>query len=135
MAQRPRKFYATRSLDSPRSLLSSALTFSIGKKIHGWVRNARRTPARHYRRAGSGKTARGYDKALQTIMKFAIATCFNIPEPDVDEDLTLSAFERRGHEVHLAAWEDQSIDWSDFDVVIIRSTWNYPLQEIGRAHV
>ena len=61
-------------------------------------------------------------------MKFAIATCFNIPEPDVDEDLTLSAFERRGHEVHLAAWEDQSIDWSDFDAVIIRSTWNYPLQ-------
>lgn len=61
-------------------------------------------------------------------MKFAIATCFNIPEPDVDEDLTLSAFERRGHEVHLAAWENQSVDWSDFDAVIVRSTWNYPLQ-------
>jgi hypothetical protein len=60
-------------------------------------------------------------------MKIAIATCFNIPEPDIDEAITLEAFERRGYEVHLTAWEDPSIDWSDFDGVIVRSTWNYPL--------
>ena len=61
-------------------------------------------------------------------MKLAIATCRNIPEPDVDEDLMLTSFERRGHEVHLVAWEDEGVDWSDFDAVVVRSTWNYPLQ-------
>lgn len=60
-------------------------------------------------------------------MKIAIATCFNIPEPDVDESMTLEAFERRGFEVHLVAWEDPNVDWADFDGVIVRSTWNYPL--------
>ena len=61
-------------------------------------------------------------------MKIGIATCRNIPEPDVDEDLLLASFERRGHEVHLVAWENASVDWSDFDAVVVRSTWNYPLQ-------
>ena len=60
-------------------------------------------------------------------MKIGIATCFNIPEPDIDEALMLEYFDRRGHEVYLAAWEDSTIDWSDFDAVIVRSTWNYPL--------
>ena len=59
-------------------------------------------------------------------MKIGIATCLNIPEQDVDEDLILEAFERRGHEVHLVAWDDPTVDWSDFDSVIVRSTWNYP---------
>ena len=61
-------------------------------------------------------------------MKLAIATCRNIPEPDVDEGLMVTSFERRGHEVHLAEWEDEGVDWSDFDAVVVRSTWNYPLQ-------
>ena len=60
-------------------------------------------------------------------MKIAIVTCQTIPEPDVDEGIVLEAFSRRGHEVHLVAWEDSSIDWTDFDCAIVRSTWNYPL--------
>jgi hypothetical protein len=59
-------------------------------------------------------------------MKIAIATCFNIPELDIDEDLILEMFSQRGHEVQLGAWEDASIDWADFDAVVVRSTWNYP---------
>lgn len=59
-------------------------------------------------------------------MKIGIATCYNIPEPDVDEAIVVDAFERRGHETHLVAWDEPTIDWSDFDGVIVRSTWNYP---------
>jgi hypothetical protein len=66
-------------------------------------------------------------------MKIALATCFNIPEPDIDEALMLESFDRRGHEVYPAAWEDSTIDWSDFDAVIVRSTWNYPLDADGFA--
>ncbi len=59
-------------------------------------------------------------------MKIGIATCYNIPEPDIDEAIVIEAFERRGHETHLVPWDEPTIDWSDFDVVIVRSTWNYP---------
>jgi hypothetical protein len=59
-------------------------------------------------------------------MKIGIATCYNIPEPDIDEAIVIDAFERRGHETHLVAWDEPTIDWSDFDGVIVRSTWNYP---------
>jgi hypothetical protein len=59
-------------------------------------------------------------------MKIGIATCYNIPEPDIDEAIVIEAFERRGHETHLVAWDEPAIDWSDFDCIIVRSTWNYP---------
>lgn len=59
-------------------------------------------------------------------MKIGIATCYNIPEPDIDEAIVIEAFERRGHETHLVPWDEPTIDWSDFDGVIVRSTWNYP---------
>ena len=59
-------------------------------------------------------------------MKIAIATCFNIPERDIDEDLMLEGFANRGHDARLEAWEDTSVTWADFDAVLVRSTWNYP---------
>lgn len=60
-------------------------------------------------------------------MKIAIATCLTIPEVDVDEAITLQAFIDRGHEVDLKAWDDPSWNASEFDAVVIRSTWNYPI--------
>lgn len=60
-------------------------------------------------------------------MKIAIATCRTLPEEDVDETITLAAFRDRGHEVELVPWEDGPERLADFDGVIIRSTWNYPL--------
>ncbi len=60
-------------------------------------------------------------------MKIAIATCQTLPEEDVDEAITLAAFRDRGHEVTLVPWEDGPERLADFDGVIIRSTWNYPL--------
>lgn len=60
-------------------------------------------------------------------MKIAIATCRTLPEEDVDETITLAAFRDRGHHVELLPWEDGPERFADFDGVIIRSTWNYPL--------
>ncbi|MBI1332143.1 MAG: hypothetical protein GC165_04605 [Armatimonadetes bacterium] len=59
-------------------------------------------------------------------MKIAIATCTTIPEVDHDEEITLEAFRRRGHEVKMEPWEAPSRDLSEYDGVIVRSTWNYP---------
>ncbi|MCW5942404.1 MAG: hypothetical protein KIS66_09245 [Fimbriimonadaceae bacterium] len=62
-------------------------------------------------------------------MKVALATCLVLPEPDPDEAITLEAFRRRGHHVELLAWDDPTAHPEAFDVVAIRSTWDYP----GRA--
>ena len=57
--------------------------------------------------------------------RVAIATCVTLPEPDPDQDLMLSALRDAGLDAQLAAWDDASIDWTIFDLCVIRSTWNY----------
>lgn len=59
-------------------------------------------------------------------MKVALATCRRLPEPDPDEAITLAAFRERGHHAELLAWDDPTTHPEAFDVVVIRSTWDYP---------
>ncbi len=66
---------------------------------------------------------RGYPFSL---VKIAIATCSVLPEIDPDEDLTRAAFVDRGHDVDWVPWDGPTVSFSDYDAVIIRSTWNYP---------
>lgn len=54
-----------------------------------------------------------------------LATCTNIPEPDVDEALLVDALRARGLDARVAAWDDPSVDWSAADACVVRSTWNY----------
>ena len=46
---------------------------------------------------------------------------------DLDEDLAPleSALHEAGADVAIAAWDDASIEWSDFDLALLRSTWDY----------
>ncbi|MEX1217702.1 MAG: hypothetical protein WEA11_04190 [Acidimicrobiales bacterium] len=44
---------------------------------------------------------------------------------DVDLPLQTAAFADVGIELVQAAWEDNSIDWNAFDLVVVRSPWNY----------
>lgn len=37
----------------------------------------------------------------------------------------LEAWRRAGIEGHLVRWDDPEADWSRFDAVVVRSTWNY----------
>lgn len=71
------------------------------------------------------KSSHVVDKPVQKPMPIALATCRNIPEPDVDEALLLRALADAGVDARLVAWEDDT-DWSAFDAVVLRSTWNYP---------
>jgi O-ureido-D-serine cyclo-ligase len=45
----------------------------------------------------------------------------------LDEDLVplQSALQQLGADVATPAWDDASIDWSSFDLVLLRSTWDY----------
>jgi O-ureido-D-serine cyclo-ligase len=45
----------------------------------------------------------------------------------LDEDLPplTEALRSAGAEVHAPAWDDPGVDWSGFDVALLRSTWDY----------
>ncbi|MEO0477293.1 MAG: hypothetical protein AAF085_15195, partial [Planctomycetota bacterium] len=57
--------------------------------------------------------------------RVAIATCVTLPEPDPDQDLMLAALRDAGLDTDLAAWDDEAVDWSSYDLAVIRSTWDY----------
>ena len=60
-------------------------------------------------------------------MDVRIATCVNLPEPDIDESLLLHALREKGIRATLAAWDDPHENWDTPTPTIIRSTWNYYL--------
>ena len=58
-------------------------------------------------------------------MSVAIVTCRELPEEDVDEDLLIAALDAAGLQPTLAAWDDDTVDWSQFRLAVLRSAWNY----------
>lgn len=57
--------------------------------------------------------------------KVSLVTCKVMPEPDPDQPLMLELLREAGIEVTLDAWDDESVDWTKFDLCILRSPWNY----------
>lgn len=57
----------------------------------------------------------------------AFATCSTYPGLAEDDRSLAAALSASGHRVEAAAWDDPAIDWTRYDTVIIRSTWNYHL--------
>jgi hypothetical protein len=58
-------------------------------------------------------------------MHLALATQDALPDWEVDDLPLLEALADRGATVSRPAWRDRSIDWSRFDGVLIRTTWDY----------
>ena len=50
---------------------------------------------------------------------------------DPDAQLLLGALERAELEGSMCVWNDPSIDWPDFDLTVIRSTWDYTRDRDG----
>lgn len=50
---------------------------------------------------------------------------------DPDIPFLNDAAERAGLNVHWCAWEDNAVNWDDFDLVVMRSPWNY-VKELSR---
>lgn len=55
----------------------------------------------------------------------ALATCSTLPELDADEQLVIEPLRRRGVTAVPAVWNDPTVEWAEFDLVVIRSTWDY----------
>jgi hypothetical protein len=59
--------------------------------------------------------------------KIAFVTCQQLPEMSDDDRLVADALRRKDIAVTSAVWDAPEIDWSSFDSVVIRSTWDYHL--------
>jgi glutathione synthase/RimK-type ligase-like ATP-grasp enzyme len=57
-------------------------------------------------------------------LRVAFATWRGQPGLTSDDALAAEALRRRGHDVRPEAW-DAAVDWAAFDVVVVRSCWDY----------
>jgi hypothetical protein len=59
------------------------------------------------------------------LSRVALATCAAIPELETDDGLLLPALAAHGIEGVPAVWDDPAVEWGAFDLVVLRSTWDY----------
>ena len=57
--------------------------------------------------------------------RIALATCEALPDLDPDDQPLVEHFHEAGIEAIPAVWSDRGIEWSEFDFVILRNTWDY----------
>jgi hypothetical protein len=62
-------------------------------------------------------------------MDISLITYEGLPDLDPDDCLFKDELVKRGHKVSACIWDDKSIDWSKFDVSIMRSAWDYHLKK------
>lgn len=60
--------------------------------------------------------------------RVALATCAELPDLDEDGPALLAALALRGIQAAPVVWDDPAVDWSSFDLSVIRTTWDYPLR-------
>jgi len=63
-----------------------------------------------------------------TTTRIALATCSFHPDLAEDDQLLRRALTERGVEAVAAVWDDPEVDWSAFDLVVVRSVWDYSLR-------
>jgi glutathione synthase/RimK-type ligase-like ATP-grasp enzyme len=56
----------------------------------------------------------------------AIATITGLDDLDPDQPALTDALAARGVAAAPTGWDDPTVDWSAFDLVVVRSTWDYP---------
>ena len=61
-------------------------------------------------------------------LHIAFATSHGLGAFAPDDRGAAAALENRGARVSAAVWTDPEIDWSAFDAVVVRSTWDYHLE-------
>jgi glutathione synthase/RimK-type ligase-like ATP-grasp enzyme len=59
------------------------------------------------------------------LTRVALATCAEIPDLEPDDRLLLPALAAHDIEGVPAVWDDGTVEWDAFDLVVLRSTWDY----------
>jgi hypothetical protein len=65
--------------------------------------------------------------ATSAMPRTALVTCRPGPHVSVDRDLPVlvRALEAAGARASAEVWDDERVDWGSFDLVVIRSAWDY----------
>lgn len=58
--------------------------------------------------------------------RVALVTCAELAGLYADDRLVVAPLRERGITAEPAVWDDPSVDWAAFDLVVLRSTWDYP---------
>lgn len=58
-------------------------------------------------------------------MRIAVATCSTVPSHEHDDLPLHAALRERGVSVEQPIWDDPAVEWSTYDAVLIRTTWDY----------
>ena len=62
---------------------------------------------------------------MDVLGRVALASCAAFPDGDEDAAALIAALAARGAEADTPAWDDASVDWGAYDLVVVRSTWDY----------
>ncbi|PZF99345.1 ATP-grasp domain-containing protein [Micromonospora endophytica] len=57
--------------------------------------------------------------------RIALVTCADLTELDEDDRLVLAPLAARGVAATVAVWDDPTVDWAGYDLVVLRSPWDY----------
>ncbi len=60
--------------------------------------------------------------------RVALVTCAALPNADADTRLLIEPLASRGIRAEAAVWNDPSVDWTAYDLAVVRSVWDYSSQ-------
>ncbi|WP_346539484.1 hypothetical protein [Micromonospora sp. DPT] len=60
--------------------------------------------------------------------RVALVTCDRLADLDPDDRLVLAPLAARGVTAEVAVWDDPTVDWAGYDLVVLRSPWDYALR-------
>lgn len=58
--------------------------------------------------------------------RIALATCLALPDLDEEDAPLIPAMQEAGMEGVPVVWNDPDVDWGAYDLVVVRTTWDYP---------
>lgn len=64
-------------------------------------------------------------------MKIGILTCARLPELLESDQKLIPLFAKENISAKAVVWDDESVDWTEFDCLIFRNTWDYYQKEIA----
>jgi hypothetical protein len=59
------------------------------------------------------------------VTRIALVTCSRLPDLDPEDSPLLDALAARGASADAVVWDDPSVEWADYDLVVVRSAWDY----------
>ncbi|MEU7972326.1 hypothetical protein AB0B48_09810 [Micromonospora sp. NPDC049089] len=69
-----------------------------------------------------------YHQSTRGEPRVALVTCSDLADLDPDDRLVLAPLAARGVAVQAVVWDDPDVDWSSYDLVVLRSPWDYALR-------